>query len=107
MVVGRGGYKGRRSNEPRRPRPRENERTLMLSLNKMTVFRYGIREIMSNYKVEETASSSLVASVIAKASRISIDSAKRFMHEQEKLGVCPREATDEVFDLLERFSTYR
>ena len=107
MVAGRGGYRGRRSNEPRRPNPRENERTRMLSLNNSTVFRYGMREIMSNYKVDENAAKSLIASVIAKASRISIDSAKRFMEEQEALGVCSKEATDEVFSLLERFSTFR
>jgi len=79
----------------------------MLSQNKMTVFRYGLREIMSNYKVDETVSSSLIATVLAKASRISIESAKRFVHEQEKLGITSKEATDEIFDLLERFSTYR
>lgn len=79
----------------------------MLSLNKMTVFRYGLREIMSNYKVDEATASSVIASVMAKASRISIDSAKRFIREQEMLGVCPKEVSDEIYDLLERFSMYR
>jgi len=79
----------------------------MLSLNKMTVFRYGLREITSNYKIDEAIASSVIASVMAKASRISIDSAKRYIREQEKIGVCPKEVTDEIYDLLERFSIYR
>lgn len=107
MAVNRGKYRGRKSSEPRRHGPRETERTLMLSQNKMTVFRYGLREIMSNYRVEEAAAKSLIASVMAKASRISIDSAKNFIREQERTGICPREVTDEVYDLLEKFSTYR
>ena len=107
MPVNRGRFKGKRSNEPKKHGPRERERTLMLSLNKMTVFRYGLREIMSNYKVDEATASSVIASVMAKASRISIDSAKKFIREQETLGVCPKAVSDEIYDLLERFSMYR
>ena len=79
----------------------------MLSVNKMTVFRYGLREITSNYKVDEATASSVIASIIAKASRISIDSAKKFIREQEEIGVCSKEVSDEIYDLLERFSIYR
>lgn len=79
----------------------------MLSVNKLTVFRYGLREIASNYKFDEATASSVIAGIIAKASRISIDSAKRFIQEQERIGVCPKEATDEIFDLLDRYSMYR
>lgn len=107
MPVNRNRFKGTKRNEPRRHGPRETERTLMLSLNKMTVFRYNLREIVSNYKIDEAIASSLIASIMAKASRISIDSAKKYIWEQEKNGTCPKEVSEEIYDVLERFSTYR
>jgi len=79
----------------------------MLNRHKISTFKYGIREIMSNYRVDDIVASSIIANVIAKSSRISIDSAKNFICEQEKLGVCPKKASDEVCDLLERYSKYQ
>jgi hypothetical protein len=109
LAVNRGKYRGAGKNgsEHRRRTPTATERTGMLNLGRLTVFRYGMREIMSNYEVEESAARSLIASVMAKASRISIASAKEFMMEQERMGICPSAATDEVYDLLEKHSTYR
>ena len=80
---------------------------MMLNRHRLSSFKYGIREIMSNYKIDETTASSIIANVIAKSSRISIDSAKSFVREQEKTGICPKEASDEVCYLLEKFSKYR
>ena len=107
MAGNSGRYKGRRSNEPRRHNPRESERTLMLGLHRISTFRYGMREIMTNYKIDESVASSVIASVIAKSSRISIDSAKTYIRDQEKEGKYPKIVSDEVCDLLERFSKYR
>lgn len=107
MAGYRGKYKGRKRNEPRTHGPRESERTVMLNQGRLSMFRYGLREIMGNYKVDEASASSLIASVIAKGSRVSIDSARMYVLEQEKLGLCPKEATDEICDLLDKFSRYR
>lgn len=79
----------------------------MLNLSRIIVFRYDIREIMRHYKIEESAASSLMATVIAKGSRISIASAREYVIEQEKTGAYPREVTDEICDLLDRFSKLR
>lgn len=106
MVVGRR-YKGRRYNEPRVPKPRERDRTVMLNLGRIIPFRYDIREIMRHYEIEETAASSVVASVIAKGSRISINSAMDYVREQEKAGTYPREVSEEICNLLDRFSKLR
>ena len=106
MVVGRR-YKGRRYNEPRVPKPRERDRTVMLNLGRITSFRYDIREIMRHYEIEDSAASSVVASVIAKGSRISINSAMDYVREQEKAGTYPREVSEEICDLLDRFSKLR
>jgi|YelNatPaOPRAMG01_1025707.scaffolds.fasta_scaffold06713_9 hypothetical protein len=80
---------------------------MMLNRHRLSSFKYGIREIMSNYRVDESVASTLIANVIAKGSRISIESAKSFVREQEKIGVCSREVSNEICDLLERYSKYR
>lgn len=107
LAVRSGGYRGRRNREPRMHSLRESEKTAMLNLSKISAFRYDIKEIMSHYKIEESAATSVMASVIAKGSRISIDSAREYVLEQEKTGICPKEAVREICDLLDRFSTLR
>lgn len=80
---------------------------MMLNRHRISSFKYGIKEIMSNYRVDEAVASTLIANVITKGSRISIDSAKSFVRDQEKIGVCSKEVSDEVCNLLERYSKYR
>jgi len=103
----RGRYKGRRFNDRRVHPPRETERTVMLNLGRITSLRFDMKEVMSHYKVEETAASAVMASVIAKGSRISINSARDFLHEQQNTGMYPKEALAEIADLLDRYSKLR
>ena len=107
MAGYRGKYKGRRSNEPRPYSARSNERTPMLNLHRVTTFTYDLKEILSHYKISETVAPSFIASVTAKASRISIDSSIQYVREQEKAGAVPKEASDEICSLLERWSRLR
>lgn len=107
MVQRHGRYKGRRFDDRRAHAPRVTERTVMLNLGRITSLRYDMKEVMSHYKIEESAASSVMASVIAKGSRISINSARDYLREQEKTGVYPREALLELSDLLERYSKLR
>jgi len=79
----------------------------MLNVRAATSFRYGLREIMSAYKVEEGVASSVIATVIAKGSRISIDSARAYVLEQEKAGMYPKGVSEEICDLLNRFTRHR
>jgi len=102
-----GRYKGRRSGEPKFHPPSENDRTSMLNRNRVTSFRYAVREIMQRHEIEEGAASSIVASVIAKSSRISIGEAQAYVREQQKLGCCSPAAADEICDLLNRFTKFR
>lgn len=102
-----GKYKGRRNTKPRMHPPRESDRMIMLNLSRISSFRYDIKEIMSHYKIDDEAASSVMASVIAKGSRISINSAREYVREQEKTGIYPREALDEICNLLDRFSKLR
>ncbi len=79
----------------------------MLNLNRVTTFRYDIREIMSHHEVDEAVASTLIASVIAKASRISIVSAISYVREQEKAEAIKTEVSAEICDLLDRWARYR
>ncbi len=108
-ILGRrsGGYKGRRPNEPRVHSPRESEMTVMLNIGRLSAFRYDLREIMDHYKINEAAASSMVASVIAKSSRVSIDSAISYVREQEKNDLYPKESLREICNLLDRYTKLR
>ena len=101
------GYKRRRSDEVKPFRPRETQKTAMLDLRRSASFRYDLREIMTHYEVSESVAASAVASIIAKGSRVSIESARNFVLEQEKLGSYSREVSDEICNLLDRWSRYR
>lgn len=107
MAYSRGRYKGRRSSGPRSYSASSNERTPMLNLHRVTTFTYDLKEILTHYKISDAVAPSLIASVIAKASRISIDAAISYVREQEKAGTIPREASDEICNLLARWSKLR
>lgn len=79
----------------------------MLNLRRASSFRYDLREILIQFQVNETVARSVLASVMAKGSRVSIASAKEFVRDQEKAGAYPSEASEEICSLLDRWSTYR
>ena len=79
----------------------------MLNLRRVSSFRYDLREILGHFEVNETIAGSILASIVAKGSRVSIESAKAYVRDQEKTGAYPREASEEICSLLDRWSTYR
>ncbi|MEM0343875.1 MAG: hypothetical protein QXJ32_03965 [Thermoplasmata archaeon] len=103
----RGKHRGPRRDDYRRPQPCSRELTVMLNVGRMSSFRYDMKEVLRRHKIEGPAASSLMASVIAKASRISIDSAIEYIREQERAGACSRAASEEMCELLDRFSKAR
>lgn len=102
-----GGYKGKRRREPRRRLPQENERTVMLNLGRLNAIKYDLKEIMREYEVDEATASTLIASVIAKGSRISIGEARKYVREQEKAGAISKDVSDEICNVLSQFSKLR
>jgi hypothetical protein len=101
------GYRGKRRAEPRARNPRDSERTVMLNRNRLTSFRYDFKQIMEKYKVDPSLAASVLATVTAKSSNISMQAAAVYVEEQEKAGVFTKEATDEIYDLLDKFSKLR
>ena len=79
----------------------------MLNLRRVSSFRYDLREILSQFEVNETIAGSILASIVAKGSRVSIESAKAYVRDQQKTGAYPTEASEEICSLLDRWSTYR
>ena len=79
----------------------------MLNLYKITPFKYDMKEIMHHYNIDESIASTVIASVVAKGSRISISSARNYVHGQQKAGLYSKEVSDEICDLLGRYTKYR
>jgi len=107
LTAYRGKYRGPRHDDRRRLHSSSNEMTVMLNVGRLSSFRYDMKEVMRRHKIEGPAASSVMATVIAKASRISIDSAMEYVREQEKAGALSRAASDEMCNLLGRFSRPR
>jgi hypothetical protein len=107
VAMQRSGYRGKRRNEPRRYSPRQTEMTTMLNLGRLNSVKYGLREIMAHYKVDEPVARTVIASVIAKGSRISIASARDYVREQEKAGVVSHDVSSEICMLLDQHSKLR
>jgi len=79
----------------------------MLNLRRMTVFRYDVRALMANCKVDEALASTVIANVIAKASRVGIDDAKDYVREVESRGGYGKEVSQELCMLLDKYTLYR
>lgn len=79
----------------------------MLNLGRLNSVKYGLREIMAHYQVDEAVARMIIASVIAKGSRISIASARTFVKEQEQAGAVSHDVADEICILLDQHSKLR
>ncbi|MDQ1371820.1 MAG: hypothetical protein QG582_735 [Candidatus Thermoplasmatota archaeon] len=79
----------------------------MLALGRLNSIKYGLREIMTHYEVDEAIARTIIASVIAKGSRISITSAADYVKEQEKAGVISPAIAEEICMVLDQHSKLR
>jgi len=98
----------RRRNFQRRPNPgNTSNRVRMLDMGRMLSFMYAAEDIMVPHGGKEGTYNSILASVAAKASRISIDDAQAYIKEKIKEGRLPAEAEEPLCRLLDRFSRWR
>lgn len=79
----------------------------MLNLGRLNSIKYGLREIMGHYEVDEAIAHTTIASVIAKGSRISISAAVAYVKEQEKAGVISPAVAQEICMVLDQHSKLR
>ena len=79
----------------------------MLNVGRLNSVKYGLREIMAHYEVDEAVARTIIASVIAKASRISIVSARDYVRDQEKAGTVSHDVSNEICMVLDQHSKLR
>ena len=82
-------------------------RVPMLNLNRLGGFKYDIREVFSESKMDPTYSSALLANMIAKASRVSTQDAKEYVRAEQEKGLFEKEVSDDICALLDRYSKWR
>jgi hypothetical protein len=104
------------ANRPYRPGARrdahkkvhpQTPRVAMLNLHRLGSFKYDLREILNAAPMDKTVIPTIVANIIAKASRVSVKETKEYVREIEALETIDKIAADDVCTLLDRYSKWR
>jgi len=83
------------------------KRQAMLNTHKLSPFKYDMNEILSASSMDPSKASSFLASVIAKASRVSTKDAKEFIKTFLEAGDLTKEEYDRISRLMDKYSKYR
>jgi len=79
----------------------------MLNTQKLAPFKYDMNEILSASAMDPAKSSSFLASVIAKATRVSTREAKDFIKTFLDAGDLTKDEFDKINRLMDKYSKYR
>lgn len=79
----------------------------MLNTHKIAPFKYDMNEILSSTSMDPSKASSFLASIIAKASRVSTRDAKEFAKTFLESGDLTKEEYDKISRLMDKYSKYR
>ena len=91
-----------------KPKPKEStKRQAMLNTHRINPFKYDMNEVLSASSMDPAKSSAFLATVIAKASRVSTRDAKDFANTYVTNGDLTKEEFDKISKLLDRYSKYR
>ena len=82
-------------------------RVAMLNVHRLGSFKYDLRDALGSARIDEATASSILANVIAKASRISIKDAKDYIRELEEKSTLEKGAAEDICSVLDRYSKYR
>ena len=83
------------------------KRQSMLNTHKLAPFKYDMNEILSNTQMDEAKSSAFLATLIAKASRLSTKEAKEFVRGFMDSGDLTKDECDKINRLMDKYSKYR
>ena len=97
---------GAKKNKPVRTKE-STKKQAMLNTHKLSPFKYDMNEILSASRMDPAKASSFLASVIAKASRISTKTAKEFVKTFLDAGDLTKDEYDKICKLLDRYSKFR
>ncbi len=84
-----------------------SSRQSMLNTHKLAPFKYDMNEILSQSSMDPTMASSFLATIIAKASRISTKDAKEYVKTFVEAGNLTKDEFDKISRLMDRYSKYR
>ncbi|MCQ2069911.1 MAG: hypothetical protein MJZ68_02135, partial [archaeon] len=97
----------KKGNSGAKPNKEASKRQSMLNTHKLNPFKYDMNEILSQSSMDPTMASSFLATVIAKASRISTRDAKDYAKTFVDEGNLTKDEFDKVSKLMDRYSKYR
>jgi hypothetical protein len=111
LARNRGRFKGRKKPNTRKDYnkydSKARQRTSMLSQRAIVPFKYDLKNIFSQSDTDEETSLSIIATVIAKGTRISLKEAKMYVCDMEDSGSISQRTSEDIRDLLDRYSKYR
>ena len=79
----------------------------MLNTHKINPFKYDMNELLAATSMDDAKASAFLASVIAKASRVSTKDAKDFIKGYVDSGDLTKDEADRMCKLLDKYSKYR
>jgi len=79
----------------------------MLNISRLGGFKYDLKEIIRRSQIDESFAPSFIASIVAKASRMSIKDAKTYVKEVKDVGKYSDAVSNEICGLLDYYSKYR
>ena len=97
----------KKNNASGKPSKAATQRQSMLNTHKLAPFKYDMNEILSQSSMDPGMASSFLASVIAKASRISTKDAKEYAKTFVDEGHLGKDEYDRICKLMDRYSKYR
>ena len=101
---------GPNSNSKNKPKAKSKEsvrKQPMLNTHKINPFKYDMNELLSATSMDDAKASAFLASVIAKASRVSTKDAKDFIKGYVDSGDLTKDEADRMCKLLDKYSKYR
>ena len=111
VVVGQpqtGGQYGDKGKKNKQQRTKEStRRQAMLNTHRINPFKYDMNQILETSAMDPAKASSFLASVIAKASRVSTRDAKDFVKTYLDSGDLTKDEVDKIGKLLDKYSRYR
>lgn len=99
-------YDKGRKNKPQRTKE-STKRQAMLNTHRINPFKYDMNQILEASSMDPAKASSFLASVIAKASRVSTKEAKDFVRTFQDAGDLTKDEADKISKLLDKYSRYR
>ncbi len=101
-----GQYDKGKKNKPQRTKE-STKRQAMLNTHRINPFKYDMNQILDESSMDPAKASSFLASVIAKASRVSTREAKDFVKTFLDSGDITKDEADKISKLLDKYSRYR